>query len=223
MKSCLLSAAAIAAIASAGVARAAYMIEVDTDGLDNGVLVFNTFFAFGGDTSSASQSVAGAAFGMTGGDSIFGGNGTAEPDTYLYFYSPAIQGDNLAIAPGTDLGNGSFSGGLTAGGSGLYNVYASWPTSTNVSGGLTTYTLEDGDGNSIFSTQVDQLTNGNIWVLLGTADLDAATRYVVRQTAGTNTFVSMRASGVLFDPVIPEPAALGLISLASVAALRRRA
>lgn len=214
---------ALAALSLTSVAHAAYLIEVDTDGLDNGVLVYNPFFAFGGDTASASQSVAGTAFGLTGGDSIFGGAAAAGPDTYLYIYAPGIQGDNLAIPNGTDLGNGSLSGGLTAGGSGLYNVYATWPTSGNVSGGLTTYTLKDGNDNTLFSTQVDQLTNGNIWVLLGTANLNADTRYVVEQTAGSNTFVSMRSAGVLFDPVIPEPASLGVLALAGLVAMRRRA
>lgn len=205
------------------VARAGFVIEIDTDGLDDGNLVFNPKFSFGGDTTSASQSVTTPAFGLTGGDSIFGGNGVAEPDTYLYRYTPGTDGDNLAIPNGTDLGGGNLSLGLTAGGAALYNVYATWPISSNVSGGPTNFSLSDGV-NTLFTVSLDQNGTGGSWVYLGTAALDPAKTYTLAQTASQNTFVSMRASGALFDVAgpIPEPASVGLLAAAGLIALRRR-
>src|SRR5690606_38605871 len=105
-------------------AQAAYLIEIDTDGLDDGVLTFNSHFGFGGDTSATSQSVTSTAFGMSGGDSVFGANGFALPDTFIYTYDPTVDADNLALSLGQSLGGGNFATGITGGGAGLYNIYA---------------------------------------------------------------------------------------------------
>ena len=45
--------------------HAAYLIEVDIDGLDDGNLLYSPDFAFGGDTTEAYQSVAATAVGLT--------------------------------------------------------------------------------------------------------------------------------------------------------------
>jgi hypothetical protein len=214
-------------------AEAAYVIAIDTDGSStNGAVTYNPNFSFGGDTSTASASAASTAVGLPVGNSIFGGNGSGSPDTYRFTYSPGTDGDNLTLAAGTALNaNGNVASGEAAGGSGTYNIYATWPATTNVSGGLTTFTLFEG-ANSLFSVQVNQNTavgnagNGNQWVFLGSADLDAGLTYDLVQTAGSNTFVSMRSSGVLFDAqvsAVPEPGTCGaLVAVGLCAAYRRR-
>ena len=83
--------------------EAAFLIQIDTDGLDDGVLTYNSHFTFGGDTTTASQSAPSTAYGLSAADSIFGGDGVAEPDTYVYRYNPTSDADNLATA-GIELG-----------------------------------------------------------------------------------------------------------------------
>lgn len=222
----LLPGLVIAALAAAP-ASAAFLVEIDIDGLDDGVLIYNSNFAFGGDTTTASQSAAASAVGLTGGDSIFGGDGTTEPDTYRYFYTPGDDVDNLFPAAGTALNNdGDVASGLIGGDAGMYAVYATWPLTSNVSGGLTTFALSD-DGGELFSVDIDQNTvqdqegdgAGNEWIYLGTGLLDPGTRYTLTQQAGSNTFVSMRASGVMFERV-PEPTSALLVLLGAMALLR---
>jgi hypothetical protein len=228
--------------------HAAYILQIDTDGsiagdfdTDPSTMALHPNFSFGGDTTTASDSAASPAIGMTGGDSLFSGNGTLQPDTYVYRYTPNVDGDNLVLAPGTALNdNGNVASGQAAGGSGLYTIYATWPRTTNVSGGPTRYELTGG-GSTLFSVDIDQNTildnsigvsnpalgGGGEWVPLGSVNLDASTAYTLTQSVTVaNTFVSMRAAGILIEPgrvIVPEPASLGLALLAFVSmSLRRR-
>ena len=146
-------------------AHGAFIFIIDIDGADDGPITYNSNFSFGGDTTTASTSVASSAFGMSG-DSIFGGDGSALPDTYVYTYTPGIDGDNLVLTPGQDLGSGNFASGAVAGGLGLYNVYATWPFTTNVSGGNTQYQLVTAGVLPVITT-LNQNNQGNTWVLLG--------------------------------------------------------
>lgn len=228
-------AAGLAALVAAP-ASAAYLINIDTDGADDGVLTFHPNFGFGGDTTTASQSSPTTAVGTNGADSIFGGDGANSPDTYTATYTPSVDGDSIDLG-GTALNDdGDIGSPLAAGGSGVYDVYATWPTTNNVSGGLTTYRLSDGGGD-LFSVAIDQNTvqgyvdptnnqtfAGGEWVYLGSAILDAGTTYTLYQESGSNTFVSMRSAGYLFDYfAVPEPTALGLLgAVGLVAAVRRR-
>ena len=183
------------------------LVEIDTDGLDDGSIAWNPDFSFGGDTSTASQSAASGALGMTGGDSIYGGDGVASPDTYVYTYTPGSQADNLFLSAGTPLGDGNYATGGTGGGPGRYAVYATWPKTSNVSGGLTNYqTVTAGDGDLVSVDQngpggegsVD--TFGNVWVKVGEVDYLSGS-ITVTQTPTTSTAVSMRAAGILFEMV----------------------
>ena len=203
-------------------ASAALIFEIDIDGADDGVLTFNPNFSFGGNTTIASQSATSTAFGTSGADSIFGGDGVAIPDTYLYSYAPDTEPDNLVIPAGQDLGDGNVATGFTGGGSGLYRVYATWPFTTNVSGGLTTYNVTTtGDA---FSVSIDQNRGGaglgDVWVRLGDIDYSSGA-ITVEQTAGSNSFVSMRAYGLLFEPApIPEPSSALLLLFGAVPLVR---
>jgi len=210
--------ALILTLVFATTASAAFMFEIDTDGADDGVLTYNPNFSFGGDTTSASQSGASGAPFVTGGDSIFGGNGAALPDTYVYTYAPDVEGDNLPLNPGDALGEGSYATGLECGGPGLYSVYVTYPYTDNVSGGPTTYDIvTNGDAvNVVF----DQNGHGNAWIPIGLINYTDGP-ITVTQMAGDNTYVSMRAYGLLFEPV-PEPATLSLLALGGLALLRRR-
>src|SRR5262245_27180799 len=87
-------------------ANAAWVLKVDTDNSTAGnVVSYHPNFGFGGYTTSANASVASTAVGMTGGNSIFGGNGVSQPDTYTYKYTPAVDGNNLFLFPGQALNN----------------------------------------------------------------------------------------------------------------------
>lgn len=114
---------------------------------------------------------------------------------------------------------------MTAGGTSFYNFYATWATSPNVSGGLTTFRLSDG-ATDLFTVTRDQINTGNEWIFRGNAALDASTQYQLFQVAGANAFVSMRASGVMFDAVaVPEPGtfvAFAAVALGFGIRLRRR-
>ncbi len=185
------------------IASAAYLIEIDTDGMDDGIITLNDdfFYDFDSGTSDASQSSPSRAFGMSGGDSIFGGNGL--PDTYSYFYDPESQADNLSISRGEKLGDDEFATGLVGGGSGTYRVYATWPFTTNVGGGLTEYEVIAGE--ETFTVEIDQNNRGHDWVPLGDIVYEEGLIEVF-QIASEESFVSMRAAGVMFE-LQPEVAA----------------
>jgi hypothetical protein len=209
------------ALVTAG-AHAALLLEIDTDGVVDTVVTYNPLFSFGGDTTTYQKtSATSTAFGTTGGDSIYGGNGS-EGDTYLYTYTPGSNADNLTLSAGQDLGAGNLASGLVGGAVGTYRVYATWTYSTNVSGGLTKYTVSTDDGATSFSVQIDQNFKGNEWILLGDINFsDPASSIIVTQESGANTYVSMRAYGMLFE-MIPEPATLALLGLGGLMLRSRR-
>lgn len=202
----------------------AFVIEIDIDGADDGPITYSPNFSFGGDTTTAPTSSASTAVGLIGADSIFGGDGVDFLDTYQYTYMPVTIGmdaDNTPLAAGTLLNSlDDVASGLTAGLSGLYAVYAAWPQTDNVSGGNTLFEMAHDGG--MLSASIDQNALSNQWIPLGTVSLTEGNSYTLVQTAGSNTFVSMRASGVMFDR-IPEPGSTALLGAAlGLLALRRR-
>jgi len=215
-------------------ARAAFLIEIDVDGLDDGAITYHPNFSFGGDTTTASTSIGSGAYGLAPADSIFGGDGVNEPDTYVYRYDPTTDADNLntaSIELGVDVdGNAVFGSGLAGGLAGAYRIYAAWPATTSVSGGLTRYTATSGV--NVLSITIDQNYAsdpdgdgaGNVWVYLGDIFYDGSSGIVLeQQPTEANTFVSMRAAAVMFEPV-PEPAtvALALLAAAGLWSARRK-
>jgi len=212
---------AIALVLHAGAAHAVNILEIDIDGADDGPVTYNPRFSFGNDTTTASTSAASSAVGLTPADSIFGGDGAAFADTYQYAFTPGVDGDNVALGAGTALNDdGDTVSGIAAGGSGFYRIYVTWPFTNNVSGGDTGYTLIDDVASILFSVEIDQNDKGDEWVFLAEVMLDASTMYtLIQQPTEANSFVSMRAAGVLFDAIgdkpldVPEPATLLLLGL----------
>lgn len=225
-------AALLVASLMASAANAAFLVQVDTDGADDGPFTPSPNFSFGGDTTTASSSSLSGAPLLPVGDSLFGGDGINEPDTYVYRYDPTSDADNLATGGaflGVDLaGDPVYGSGQTGGAPGLYRVLAAWPGTENVNAAGVTY--EAVSGSNSFSVLVDQNTANDatggfddVWVLLGVIEYDGSSGIIVSQKAEVNSFVSMRAAAVLFEP-IPEPSTtvLALAALAGLAARSRR-
>jgi hypothetical protein len=160
---------------------------------------------------------------------VYGGNGTT--DQYTFTYSPSLHNDNFTVASGTlynSLGANPDlrATGLSGGGAGIYNVYRIHPGNPTVSGGNTTYRVSV-NSTLTLTEVIDQnaadLTNGrNIgrWELIGSVNvLNAADVITVTMAPDTSTFVSMRASGIMFEYVapIPEPGSVALLCLGAMA------
>lgn len=213
--------------------QAAYLLEVDTDGADDGVLTFHPGFSLGPGMASVSQSISSNAFGMTGGDSVFGG-APSDPnnyagDSYIFTHNPSTQPDNLATTPTTDLGEGNTASGRVGGGNGSYDVYATWPFTSSVSGGLTQYdVVAPGDSFSVLINQNDDDElfgsdgRGHVWVYLGSIDYTGGDITVTQFPTVQSSFVSMRAAGLLFERTVPEPGTLTLLGLAVLGMTTKR-
>lgn len=185
-------------IISAG-AQAAFIVEAHESGLANGNFV-----------GSGTASLRSNAPGTTASNSIFGGS-----DDYLYSYTPGVDVDNSSSA-------------LEGGGDGLYNVYITWPSSTNVDPDGCTITVTS-EGADIVLTPVDMNTGGtgdpganDAWYLIGEGvSLVSGNTYSVNQVAVDPSWVSQRSHGVMWEAV-PEPMTLSLLGFGGLALLRRR-
>jgi hypothetical protein len=224
--------------------RAAFMVEIDTDASVAGnTVAFNPSFSFGGDQTTASGSATSAAVGTHGANSIFGGNATTTPDTYVFTYKLGTDADNAPFAPGTILGsttgfpgNGNVATGAVGGASGLYNVYFTAPSSANVSAGSVFTLTQNGADIVVGPVNLNDTGTGadtdpgtafvgganNAWHLLGTVNLVAGNTYTVKQESTANTFVSQRAYAVMWESAVPEPSTFALVGLACVGLLARR-
>ena len=225
---------------AAEVAHGAFVVEAHSSGKANA-----TNFSFGAGQTTAGASVASAAVGLTGTNSIFGGDG--DPDTYVFSYTPGVDVDNTVFTPGTVLGSttgfpgeGNVATGFAGGLPGLYNVYFTAPESTNVHADGSRFIItQDGAPIDLMTVVLNNGGTGadtdpgpafvgganNAWFKLGTVSLTPGTTYTVTQSANSGTtFVSQRAHAVMFEAVVPEPATLVLASIAAVGLLllRRR-
>lgn len=233
---------AAALFSTAAFSDAAFIIEA-SDAPTYGAGHF-TYTGAGGTTASFSTTSAGNLPATTDAVSTFftlrhayGGNGTA--DQYTFTYTPSVDANNITFAAGTlynSLGANPdlVSSGLAGGAAGIYNVYQIHPANPGVTAGNSTIydVLVNG------SLAITQTINQNLvdlasgkgvgrWELIGSVSLLNATDTVqVAMTPTPNAagFVSMRASGIMFEYVapIPEPGSVVLLCLGAMAFCGRR-
>ena len=213
--------------------HAAYVAAVDLNPDPGQTLHPN--FSFGGDTTSASESIPSYAIGLPAHDSIFGGNGMSFGDTYIMSYAPGADVDNFFPASGSILGSTTGYGteiasGLAGGTSGYYKVYITGPETVGISS--TSNITITGDGAPVQLLGVDMNNGGtgadqdpgpafvgganNAWYLLGQVHLTAENTYTMTQVANANTFVSQRLAGVMWERVVPEPTSIALLGIGAV-------
>lgn len=162
---------------------------------------------------------------------VYGGNGTT--DQYTFTYTPGSNPDNTDFAPNTVFNRQQnlHSTGLAGGTGGIYNVYRLHPADPKVSGGNTIYQLFLNGGlqatESIDQNPANFAAGQNVgrWERIGSVGVpNASDTLTVTMTPTNSTFVSMRASGIMFEYAgpIPEPATGALLGLGACVLLRRR-
>jgi len=197
--------------------QAAFVVEAHSSGLANA-----NFSGTARETDYPSKAI-----GLTASGSVFGSTDPAS-HSYTYSYTPGVDVDNVPLSAGIDLGNGDLAMGLVGGSTGLYNVYITWPSATNVnlSGCRITVTS---DGADIVLDPVDMNTGGSgnpggndAWLQIASGiSLTSGVTYTVDQLANSTAYVSQRSHGVMWE-VVPEPATLALMSLGVLCLCRRR-
>lgn len=184
---------------AAAQAPAAFIVEAYSPGLAN-----ENFEGVG------TGSLRSWAVGTTAGKSLFSGTGAAgSTDTYVYSYTPGVDIDNKAFNPGDDLRNGRTATGIIGGETGFYNVYITWPPTTNV-GSTCTITITN-DADDVVVAEVNMNTNGTgspgasdaWWFIAERVELTAGKTYTVTQKADGSAYVSMRSHGVMWEAEEP--------------------
>ena len=190
----------------AGTVDAAFIIEVHSSGLGYANYSGNPY----------GTSIPSTAIGLQGNSSIFGGTGG--PHEYTFSYTPGVDLDNYSPSGGTDFGNGDLASGLDGHGVWPYNVYMTWPTSTNVRpDGCKIATTNDandvvlGDidiGQPPVNQNTGQTGNpgGNdAWLLIAEdISLTPGLTYTVTQTAHSTYYCSQRCHGVMWEMQTPD-------------------
>jgi hypothetical protein len=207
---------AILLMASAGV-QAAFIVEPHSSG--------KAFDHFTG-TPRYSTGLS-TAVGLTATSSAYGNTG-AFPDIYVFSYTPGVDVDNTALTAGANLGNGDLATGLT-GGTGLYNVYITWPASTNVNVAGCNITVTN-DGTNVVVGPLNVNTGGtgtpggnNAWLKIADkVSLTAGIKYTVTQSAVVDAYTNMRNAGVMWERQVPEPASLLLLGAGALAVRKFR-
>lgn len=215
--------------------RAAFMVETHSSGRGY------TNFVGTGPSYTTTQSTAP---GLDATHSAFGGTAVApQMDTYTFSYTPGVDADNWDVPQYKYFGNGLYTTNLPGGQTGYYNVYITWPASTNVSalcdiiitsaGGpitLLNINMNTGGTSALAESLVPDplpgtvfLGGNNAWLKIASdVLLTAGTTYTVTQITHENTYVSMRSSAVMWEfSAIPEPATIMLLGWGMMA-LRRR-
>ena len=233
-------------------ARAAFIVEAHTSGKANANFAI---VPGAGNATGATASIPSTAVGLSGTNSIFSSNNSTAGvvDVYRFSYTPGTNADNTVLAAGDSLGNSSavdadgagaalpvyatapqLATGLAGGGSGLYNVYFTAPSSGNVNAAgslfevtndLATVALSPVNLNDT-NTGPDEVagtpfTGGanNRWLKIAAVPLTAGSTYTVTVTSNVDSFVSQRAHGVMWEfvgPIVPEPSSLILAGLTLV-------
>ncbi len=159
-------------------------------------------------TGAGSGSIGNVAIGITVG-SIWSGTGAGgSTQDFLFSYTLGTDEGNTTISAGTDLGNGDLATGLVGGETGLYNVYVTWPNSTNVakSGpGLCEITVTN-DGADVVGSH-DQNTGqsgspggSRAWLRVAQdVVLTWDNQYTVNEHATSWEWVAMRSNGVMWE------------------------
>ncbi len=226
----------IAMLAFAPPAMAGFLVDVTGTGSANAS-------GTGPGTSSASS-----AFGIDGTNSWFSGVAVdPDRDTYTFSYTPGTAADdldNLAIPSGQALGDARVDApytftpetltatGAIGGSSGLYNVYITWPESSNTNSAGSTITITS-DGAPVVLDPITMNSNengpgakgNNAWLQIAAGiSLTEGSPYSVTVEANVNSFVSQRVHGVLWElQPVPEPTTGCLLLVASMGmALIRR-
>ena len=197
---------AVMATAAAG-AQGAFMVETHNSGLAN------QNYSGNGTVSSDTYPSYSRAVGITAKNAVFGGTGD---DIYVFSYTPSPafcpDVDNVVFAAGTGLSDNNAASGLTGGVPGLYNVYATWRASGNVSDKGAKFTTT-GEGEPVVLSAVQQKTiNGVIpegsdsWLKVANGvRLVTGRKYTVTMVANDPaSFVSMRASALMWELAQPE-------------------
>jgi len=203
-------------IACAQTLQAAFIVEP----IAGGKAYANYAWIGGAGGTAVVAQQGGTAPGLSGiNQSIFGGS--VSPDIYQFSYTPGLDVDNTSFTPGQHLGDNygveNLASGVTGGGSGQYNVYATWVWSTAITGYGTIFEVSS-DDLPIVLPPIDQNNGGTGnpggnagWFCLGTVALTAGNTYTVEMTPLVSTYVSMRSAGVMWEmAAIPEPSTLAL-------------
>jgi hypothetical protein len=181
------------------VSQAAFLVEAHSSGLANK--------NFTGPGTPSGTPYPSKAPGVTATNAVYGGS-----HDYTYTYTPALDMDNYFPVAGTDLKNGHQASGLLGGPSGKYNVYITWPASTNVNTSGCSITVTN-DGDNVVLNPINMNTGGtgnpggnNGWFRIAeNVHLTAGVKYTIRQKANSTSAVSQRSHGVLWELVEADP------------------
>jgi hypothetical protein len=162
--------------------------------------------------SSLASFAPGLEFWGTAEHSLFTSDETPAYYDFPYIYTPAFDVDNFFSSEGFDLANGHLSSGLIGGAPGLYNVYITWPESTNVEGDCKITVSNDGP--EVVLDVVDMNTGGtgdpggnDGWFRIAEQiHLTTGTTYTIHQIAlAPSGYPIMRSHGVLWELVEADP------------------